>query len=307
MTSRLGGGLLERQADLSALYLPSAIRTFLNNPIDAFDAVHPEFFKSFASLINVLLPSAAGYRFIREHPEETTELRAKTLSLILDWSDRKETVSYVSNLPLIDFRADDPTQSSLKVSHSVWTGVTRNLVQLFGNLTMADCAARDDGPQASLEPLHLSAEDRNRFKTHMRLLEGILNGCDRGAKVYFEASLGDISVVVYPGAHKSLRGSVYIDVCTEGGQYIPWWACQAKRLDRPNPEKLTPCEKGRRDELKACSKVGPTSLPLARIWLNQLTCLISAVVSICPLLLRKSVLRSHSCPIESPLPHRHRI
>ena len=89
---------LLRQAEFRALYLPSLLRTFFNTPIDTFDAISPHLFASIGSLVKVHVPSAAGHRFIREHPEEAVELRIKAMNLILDWSDRINTVSSLSSV-----------------------------------------------------------------------------------------------------------------------------------------------------------------------------------------------------------------
>ena len=83
-----------RQAEFAALYLPSLLRTLLNNPIGVFDAIHPKFFESFLDLANTQVSSSASDRYLREHPTEAIELRAKALSLIVDWSERVMIVSF---------------------------------------------------------------------------------------------------------------------------------------------------------------------------------------------------------------------
>lgn len=95
------------QAEFSALHLPSLLRTFLNNPITAFDAINPSFFDSYASLVGVHVPSLGSDRFIREHPAEAIQLRAKALSFILDWSDKVKIVSFLSKRFQSTSHADD--------------------------------------------------------------------------------------------------------------------------------------------------------------------------------------------------------
>lgn len=81
------------QAEFRALYLPSFLRTLLNNPIDAFIAIDPILMHAYTTFAKMHFPSEGINRFLREHQTETVELRAKALSLIVDWSDRKKIVS----------------------------------------------------------------------------------------------------------------------------------------------------------------------------------------------------------------------
>ena len=86
------------QAEFQALYLPSLVRTFLSNPIGAFDAIGPMLFHSYSSLVGRLGLTADGHRFVREHLEEAVELRGKALDLIVDWADRMDTMSSLSDV-----------------------------------------------------------------------------------------------------------------------------------------------------------------------------------------------------------------
>ena len=48
---------------------------------------------AYTTFAKMHFPSEGINRFLREHQTETVELRAKALSLIVDWSDRKKIVS----------------------------------------------------------------------------------------------------------------------------------------------------------------------------------------------------------------------
>ena len=108
------------QAEFAALFLPSLLRTFFDNPIDAFEYIEDDMFYLCTTVVRMHVPTSASYRFLREHPTETVEFRAKTLGLIADWADRKQLVSPKIRLPSRAHQADD--LPCAPISHRIRTG-----------------------------------------------------------------------------------------------------------------------------------------------------------------------------------------
>lgn len=135
----------------------------------------------------------------------------------------------------------------------------KDLVLLYADLTNADCGGRDDGPRAGPDPLQVSADLKTRLQIGMKRLEKLQGGIKTRDSVPYAAALRDIRVAVIPGTNPLLRGTACIDRIVQEGKYLPWWMCEAKHPKRPDPQSVSACDGGSRDELRACARVSHPS------------------------------------------------
>jgi hypothetical protein len=89
--------MMHSENEVNALFLPSLFRTFFNNPIAAFDAIHPKLFDLLARIVFHHTSSSFEARFVRHNTDEGFGFANQVLQRIMDCSDWIEDVSSVSS------------------------------------------------------------------------------------------------------------------------------------------------------------------------------------------------------------------
>lgn len=144
----------------------------------------------------------------------------------------------------------------------------KDLVLLYGTLTTYGFSSRDDPPHEGLDPLRISPELRAKLRNRMNLLETLRAEIQREKDDdgRYPTFLDGLRTVV---SHEKLvpqQGSVYINRITGGGSYFAWWTCERKHRTEPDRKPMSPCDKGARDELRTCARVGGTYPRISPSW-----------------------------------------
>lgn len=127
------------------------------------------------------------------------------------------------------------------------------LLHIYSAVALWEVVAQDKRHSGEPDPIRLTPAVRSKLRAQLQRLEAH----PAGIKEDDTRSIDAVRAVAFPEEDQLLKGSEFIDSVVRGGAWFPWWSCEGRRKDHHNPDPVTPCDEGTRDELRTCSRVSP--------------------------------------------------